>query len=68
MRHYHNKASGEIYGKRKCGHENISKNHEESYYRSGSQRHWPPTCHTLKHLIKLYQASLKEKEKEINFI
>ena len=32
--------------------------------------HWSRTCHTPKHLVELYQASVKrkkEKEVEINF-
>ena len=30
--------------------------------------HWSPTCHTPKHLVDLYQTSIKGKEVEMNFI
>ena len=30
--------------------------------------HWSCTCRTPKHLVDLYQASIKEKEVEMNFI
>jgi hypothetical protein len=32
--------------------------------------HWSRTCRTPKHLVDLYQASIKEKEKgiEMNFV
>ncbi|XP_058223193.1 uncharacterized protein LOC131332897 [Rhododendron vialii] len=42
-----------------------SKNSEDSCYRCGGKGHWSRTCHTPKYLIELYQASLKEKGKEI---
>ena len=29
------------------------------------KRHWKHTCHTLKHLANLFQASMKAKRKEI---
>ncbi|XP_058192136.1 uncharacterized protein LOC131309536 [Rhododendron vialii] len=47
-----------------------SKNSEDSWYRCDGKGHWSRTCHTPKHLIELYQVSLKEKGKEIetNFI
>ena len=30
--------------------------------------HWSRTCCTLKHLVDVYQASIKGKEVEMNFI
>ena len=36
---------------------------ENQYYRCGMKRHWSCTCYTLKHLVDLYQASLKAKRK-----
>ncbi|KAB2024593.1 hypothetical protein ES319_D06G096800v1, partial [Gossypium barbadense] len=38
-------------------------------YRCGGKNHWYSTCHTPKHLMELYQQSLKDKWKkiEINF-
>lgn len=39
-------------------------------YRCGDKGHWSRACHTPKHLVELYQASLKEKEntKEVNLV
>ncbi|XP_059302155.1 uncharacterized protein LOC132054109 [Lycium ferocissimum] len=46
------------------------KNSENRRYRCGGKRHWSRTCRTPKHLVELYQASLKKAEKnaEANFI
>ena len=41
------------------------KAHEELCYRCGMKGHWSRTCRTAKHLVDLYQASMKEKGKEI---
>ena len=43
---------------------------QDTYYRCGMEGHWSRTCRTAKHLVDLYQASLKEKRKkiEMNFI
>jgi hypothetical protein len=47
-----------------------SKKFENSCYRCSMINHWSCTCRTPKHLVKLYQASIKKKGKEveINFI
>ncbi|KAJ0432107.1 putative transcription factor interactor and regulator CCHC(Zn) family [Helianthus annuus] len=34
-------------------------------YRCGSNNHWSKTCRTAKHLVELYQQSIKDKAKEI---
>jgi hypothetical protein len=46
------------------------KKSESSYYRCDMTSHWSRTGRTRKHLVELYQASIKKKEKEveINFI
>ena len=46
------------------------KNHENNCYTCGMKGHWSRTCRTPKHLVDLYQASIKAKGKEIemNFI
>ncbi|XP_027099100.2 uncharacterized protein [Coffea arabica] len=46
------------------------KNYEEKCYRYGMGGHWSRTCRTADHLVELYQASLKGKNKgiETNFI
>jgi hypothetical protein len=42
----------------------------DNCYRCNMKRHLSRTCRTPKHLIDLYQASIKEKEKwiKINFV
>ena len=47
-----------------------SKKFESKCYRCGMTNHWSRTCRTPKHLVELYQASVKkkkEKEVETNF-
>jgi hypothetical protein len=46
------------------------KKSKSNYYRCGMINHWSRTCHTPKHLVELYQVSIKKKRKEveINFI
>ena len=41
------------------------KGHENKCYRCGIKGHWSRTCRTPKHLVDLYQASLKEKGKGV---
>jgi hypothetical protein len=42
-----------------------SKNNGNTRYRCGGKNHWSRTCRTPKHLVDLYQRSLKNKEKKI---
>nr|GLL24690.1 uncharacterized protein LOC109176566 [Ipomoea trifida] len=46
-------------------HGNPPKNVENACYRCGMTGHWEHTCRTARHLVDLYQASLKEKGKNI---
>ena len=41
------------------------KAYENNCHRCGMEGHWPCTCPTPKHLVELYQTSIKEKGKEI---
>ena len=41
------------------------KNHENNCYKCGMKGHWSRTCRTPKHLVDLYQVSIKAKGKEI---
>ena len=43
---------------------------DNTYYRCGMTCHWSRTCRTTKHLVNLYQASIKDKGKniEVNFL
>ena len=47
-----------------------SKSRENTCHRCGMKGHWSRTYHTAKHLVDIYQASLKKIEKNIkmNFI
>ena len=49
----------------KCLQDKPPKNHENNCYRCGMKGHWSRTCRTPKHLVDLYQASIKAKGKEI---
>ncbi|KAG2670532.1 hypothetical protein I3760_14G090300 [Carya illinoinensis] len=45
------------------------KKYEDGYHRCSMTGHWSCTCRTIKYLVDLYQASIKEKTKkfETNF-
>ncbi|XP_070669139.1 uncharacterized protein [Malus domestica] len=47
---------------------NAPRNSEEACHRCGGNGHWVRTCRTPKHLVELYQASLKKKGVETNFL
>ncbi|XP_070662209.1 uncharacterized protein [Malus domestica] len=50
-------------------HMNIApRNSEVACHRCGGNGHWAHTCRTPKHLVDLYQASIKEKGVETNFL
>ncbi|CAN6541272.1 unnamed protein product [Malus baccata var. baccata] len=49
-------------------HMNTPINPEGVCHRCGGNGHWARICRTPKHLVDLYQASLKEKGVEINFL
>ncbi|XP_026398975.1 uncharacterized protein LOC113294791 [Papaver somniferum] len=63
--HYH-KGKKNVFpkhkGKRSQSH---SKHHESVCHRCGSPGHWANVCRTPKHLVDLYQASIKGKEKKV---
>ena len=42
------------------------KHYEDVCFRCGMSGHWSRTCRTTKHLVDLYQASVKGKEKKID--
>ena len=42
-----------------------SKTYENNYHRCGMKGHWSRNCRTPKNLVNLYQASIREKGKEI---
>ncbi|PIN16609.1 hypothetical protein CDL12_10736 [Handroanthus impetiginosus] len=45
--------------------EKSSKDSDNSCFRCGAKGHWSRICRTLKHLVELYQASLKKKKKSV---
>ena len=47
---------------------NAPRNSEGACHRCGGNGHWARTCRTPKHMVDLYQASLKEKGVETNFL
>ena len=49
----------------KCLQDKPPKNHENNYYRYGMKGHGSRTCCIPNHLVDLYQALIKAKEKEI---
>ncbi|XP_068309815.1 uncharacterized protein [Pyrus communis] len=47
---------------------NVPRNSNRACHRYGGNGHWVRTCRTPKHLVDLYQASLKEKGVQTNFL
>ncbi|KAM2447502.1 hypothetical protein PS1_017830 [Malus domestica] len=47
---------------------NAPRNSEGACHRCGGDGHWARTCRNPKHLVDLYQASIKEKGVETNFL
>ncbi|XP_068338911.1 uncharacterized protein [Pyrus communis] len=47
---------------------NTPRNSEGACHRCGGNGHWVHICHTLKHLVNMYEAFFKEKGVETNFI
>ena len=47
---------------------NAPRNSKAACHRCGGNEHWARTCRTPKQLVDLYQASLKEKGVETNFL
>ncbi|XP_026451165.1 uncharacterized protein LOC113351382 [Papaver somniferum] len=66
----HHKGKNNVFPKHKDkSSQSHSKHHESVYHRCGSPEHWANVCRTARHLVDLYQASIKQKEKkaETNF-
>ncbi|KAI5355960.1 hypothetical protein L3X38_008855 [Prunus dulcis] len=55
-----------IRGKAQMSH--VPRNVESPCHRCGAKGHWVRACRTPKHLADLYQASLKNRKVEINYI
>ncbi|KAI5343056.1 hypothetical protein L3X38_010932 [Prunus dulcis] len=53
-------------GKAQMSH--VPRNVESPCHRCGAKGHWVRTCRTPRHLADLYQASLKNRKVEINYI
>ncbi|BBN67488.1 transposable element gene [Prunus dulcis] len=53
-------------GKAQTSH--VPRNVESTCHRCGAKGHWVRACRTPKHLADLYQASLKNRKVEINYI
>nr|XP_009628881.1 uncharacterized protein LOC104119157 [Nicotiana tomentosiformis] len=45
-----------------------AKGSETECYHCGGKGHWENICRISKHLVELYQASLKNKDIEVNFV
>ena len=68
-KHHHKWNNTEVKQDEKHAQNTPSKSHENTCHRCGMKGHWSRTCRTTKHLVDLYQASLKKIEKniEMNF-
>ncbi|XP_026436143.1 uncharacterized protein LOC113334005 [Papaver somniferum] len=67
---HHHKGKKNVFPKHKGKtSQSHSKHHESVCQRCGSPGHWENVCRTARHLVDLYQASIKGKEKkaETNF-
>ncbi|CAL9011670.1 unnamed protein product, partial [Prunus brigantina] len=53
-------------GKEQTSH--VTRNVEGAYHRCGAKGHRARTCRTPKHLVDLYQSSLKNRKVETNYI
>ena len=49
----------------KCLQDKPPKNHDNNCYRCGMKGHWSRTYRTPKHLVDLYQTSIKEKDEKL---
>ncbi|CAN6698539.1 unnamed protein product [Malus baccata var. baccata] len=63
-----NRKRGRSHKRGKAHMNNAPRNSEGACHRCGGNGHWARTCRTPKHLVELYQASLKEKGIETNFL
>ncbi|BBG94747.1 Disease resistance protein CC-NBS-LRR class family [Prunus dulcis] len=55
-----------VYGKAQTSH--VPRNVESTCHGCGAKGHWARVCRTPKHLTDLYQASLKNRKVETNYI
>ena len=53
---------------RQCLQDKPPKNHENKCYRCDMKGYWSRICRMPKHVVDLYQTSIKGKDVEINFI
>ncbi|XP_068304360.1 uncharacterized protein [Pyrus communis] len=56
------------YRQKGIAHMNTPRNPEVVCHRCGGNGHWARTCRTAKHMVDLYQTSLKENGVETNFL
>ncbi|XP_026396071.1 uncharacterized protein LOC113290703 [Papaver somniferum] len=67
---HHQKRENNVFPKHKGkSSQSHSKRHESVYHHCGSPGHWASVCRTARHLVYLYQASIKQSKKkaETNF-
>ncbi|KAK9053758.1 hypothetical protein SSX86_016835 [Deinandra increscens subsp. villosa] len=66
---YHAPQMGNFNEQNKLKNEaSTSQNRGDSCHRCGMMNHWSKACRTPEHLCRLYQTSLKGKEKEVNHV